>query len=238
MASITKSKVIGKGEKPCNNCGQVRPYSAFYVRSGYGTPEKPAIMDGHFISECKSCMKKRTFDQERLPPWESRVKSEQYAIDYLMAHGIWATTGKMTNAPDVDIAARGMVWVEAKYAELGQRGRTENFVFSLSATQIERGFLAHIVMLICEWPGERTFHLFNWNAPYFYHDNGQIKTSITYTPDEYRKSNAGTRSNCPLTDEVMYNAQDNLKLIDFWQGWIEAALNEGQKPVYGKPFAR
>src|SRR5690606_19055212 len=102
------------------------------VRPTYGTLKKPAVEPGHLVSECVTCMRERGKSPKLLEPWRSRVKSEQIAIDYFMSKGIWATTGKMTNAPDVDLVLWGAVWCEVKHAHIKHRGRSFAGTFTVT----------------------------------------------------------------------------------------------------------
>ena len=226
-------KVIGEGARKCNACGKVLPFSAFYVRSGYGTQDAPAIEPGHFTTECKACMKQRSKGQLRLPPWETLVKSEELAIKALMEHGIWAQTGKATQAPDVDVVAFSAVWIECKHAVLTRRG----FKFSVTPKQQERGYMGHIVMLICEWPGQRyTHHLFDADAPYFYHEDGRAKTGFVFVPGKRKATTRGRGNQWQLTQPVMDAAQDQYELIWSYLAHIRQALLDGRRPEYGKVF--
>jgi hypothetical protein len=237
MNTIAKEKVIGKGSKLCHGCGIVKDYADYYVRATYGTPEKPAVMDGHFVTECKDCMRQRGNTQKRLPPWESQVKSEQLAIDYLMSKGIWATTGKMTNAPDVDIAIWGAIWCEVKHACFNNKGSRNAFTFVTSDSQQERGFLGHIVMLICEYPdGRLTYHFFNASDPVFYRNDGRLKSGIVYRPGQMFPSRKGRGYKYQLTQSVMETAEDNTGLIIEWLTKLRRLLASGKKPEYGKVF--
>ena len=241
MATIAVQKIIGNGSKECRRCHRVKDFSEFYVRPTYGTLGKPAIIDGHFNSECKECLKSRSVTQIRTVPWESTILSEQLAIDYLMSKGIWTQTGKATTAPDVDLVSWGCVWLEVKHSRLEMEtgGRSNRFKFVCTPSQIQRSFLAHVVMLICEYnPSRLTYHLFHSDAPFFYKEDGTLKTGITFTPDELRRSQSGRLGHNPLTQEAMDAAQDNIGLIEQWRCWIANDLSEGERPTYGKPFAR
>lgn len=237
MNTIQKEKVIGKGSKSCRGCGIVKDYADFYVRSTFGTPEKPAVMDGHFNTECKDCLRERGNNQIRLPPWESQVKSEQLAINYLMSKGIWATTGKMTSAPDVDIAIFGMIWCEVKHARLDNKGSRGDFTFVTTPSQQARGFLGHVVMLICEYPdGRFTHHIFNASDPVFYRDEGRLKSGFVFRPGKMEVSKKGRGYEHQLTQPIMDAAQDNVSIIIEWVTKLRHLLASGVKPEYGKVF--
>lgn len=240
MASIRNPKVIGNGEKKCGGeCGKIKPYSQFYTRPTFGTPEKPATEDGHFITECIACMRKRGKQPKRLEPWISRVKHEQLAIDYFMANGVWATTGKMTNAPDVDLALFGLVWCECKLSSFSKRGHKQSCTFNFTPTQQERGLLAHVVMLMVDRPTGMTYHLFSADDPVFYKDDGvSLKSAIVYTAGKRKISTRGRGYNHQLTEPIMQSAQDNVGLVWRWMKRLQQALCDGERPTYGKPFGR
>ena len=240
MTSISKSKVIGNGEKQCNGkCGKIKPYSQFYVRPTFGTLEKPATEDGHFISECIVCMRERGKNPSRLEPWISRVKSEQIAIDYFMAKGIWATTGKMTNAPDVDLALWGVVWCECKLGVIQHRGYKQYCSFNFTPTQQKRGILAHIVLLIVDRPTGMTYHLFPANDSVFYKNDGvSLKSGVMYTVGKRHIETRGKGYHHQLTQPMMDSAQDNIGLVWLWMKKLQEALCDGERPTYGQPFAR
>lgn len=238
MATVAAAKVIGNGSKECNGCHRVKHYTAFYVRSGYGTSKNPAIMDGHFVTECKACMKVRASKQVRCAPWESTVRSEELAITVLMKQGFWATTGKATQAPDVDVCV-GPVWVEVKHAKLDDMRSTPRFSFVATPAQQKRGYLAHVIMLICEYPdGRITYHLFDWDAPFFYFEDMRPKSGYTFTPGKLEASKQGRGNEYQLTQPVMDAAEDDWQLVHDWQKRISEALLHGERPTYGKPFAR
>ena len=240
MKRIASAKVIGKGEKPCNGCHQVKPFAEFYVRPTFGTLDKPAVEPGHLVSECIACMKERGKTPKRLEPWESRVPTEQIAIDYLTSKGIWTTTGKMTNAPDVDLACLGAVWVEVKHCHVRHRGYTSTFMFNMTPSQQKRGFLAHVVMLICEYDdGRLTYHLLPASHPVFYKNDGKsMKSAVSHTVGKRKASTRGKGYKHQITQQLMDEWQDDVGLIWSWMVRIREALVAGEKPEYGKPFAK
>lgn len=170
-------------------------------------------MPGHYLSVCKDCLKAHSGNGKLLPKQESRVETENLAIQRLKQQGIWAQTGKSSNAPDVDVTAMGLVWIEVKKARLELHRTTDTFKFNTTPKQIKRGFLADIVMLICEWKtGRLTYHLFRFDDPIFYTD-GHVKTAFTYVPTrKNRTMQAGKRTS--ITSATMSAAQDNWGLID------------------------
>lgn len=240
MASIPVPKVIGNGSKQCKNkeCGKIKPFSEFYVRSGYGTLEHPALLPGHFVTECIDCMKERGKKPKPKEPWVSLVESENIAIEAFMAHGVGAVTGKSANAPDFDLMLWGWIGAEVKHATVqNKRGESQSFTFNTTPKQQERGFLAHIVVLICEWPdGHMTFHLFDAKEPYFYRPDGRVKSGLTFTPDIYRKGPSGRVGHHALTQAVMDAHKDKWSLVGQYLLKLSNQLRNGARPVYGKPL--
>lgn len=202
-------------EKICTNptCsfeGKPQLLRNFYVRSGY--KDNPTL-PGHYNSECKTCLKNRSGNQNHHPIEESRVRSENLVIQRLKQEGIWAQTGKATDAPDVDVTAWGVVWLECKHSILKPRGYADEFTWVASPKQAERGYLADIVMLICEWkPETYTFHLFRAADPVFYMD-GRLKTGFTYRPGRTRALKHGG-NRVVMTSGMMEAARDNWGLIE------------------------
>jgi len=208
---VTEITLIKKcrGCKLPKLCSPIAADSAFYCVSGVTNPTRL----GHYLSECKDCMKARSVVSNRLPKAESRVLSENLAIEKLKREGIWAQTGKGSSAPDVDVTAWGCVWIEVKLARLLTHRGNQSFKFTTTPKQQQRGFLADIVMLICQW-NERlfTYHLFAADDQIFYTKN-RIKTGFTYTP--LRKYSIGKeRIQTPLTKEMMNSAQNCFELIE------------------------
>lgn len=145
--------------KACARCKSVKSFDEFYLRPAYKNFDNPPTLPGHTVSECKACMKER--GTKRIHPTVPRAKTEQLAIDYLKQRGIWAAPGKSVHAADVDVVAFGCVWIEVKYAKL-ERGF---FKFNSTPTQMKRGYRAHIVMVICDYGDEKTYHLFRATTP-------------------------------------------------------------------------
>lgn len=234
-----KGKFVGAGAKACARCGQTKPFDAFYIRSGYGTAPCPAIQPGHFLTECKACMKVRAKEQTRLPLWESKVPSEHIAIEYLMSLGIPAMVGKSSGTADVDLVAWGCVWIEVKLARIAARGNTQSFVFDLTKKQIERGFLAHVVHLICAWGDDvYTHHFVKPNAQWWYHQDNSRKSAVTYTVGRNHIAPQSRFIPHQLMQADMDAAQDRVELLYGALGRISAALQSGQRPTLGVPFAR
>lgn len=187
-----------------------QPLSEFYVRSGIEVPTLP----GHYLGECKTCMKRRSRErQPLLSDQESRVRTENLTISKLKELGIWAQPGKACSAPDVDVAAWGCVWIEVKHARLEPHGNAKEFTFVMTPKQVKRGFLADLVMLICEWlPETYSYHLFRYDDPVFY-IKGRLKTGFTYRPGRTQALKHGL-NRVVMTSGMMEEARDRWGLIE------------------------
>lgn len=186
-----------------------QPYSQFYVRSGIITPTLP----GHYLSQCKTCLRALNLTAKVLAVEESRVWSENVVIGVLKQQGIWAQTGKGSSAPDVDVTAWGCVWIEVKHARLEPRGGVEEFTFTTTPKQQQRGLLADLVLLLCEWaPENYSFHLFRSDDPVFYIE-GRLKTGFTYRPGRAKALKHGL-NRVVMTSGMMEQARDRWRLIE------------------------
>lgn len=195
--------------KPCCGCKLDKPLTDFYVRSGVTNPSEP----GHYVSECKLCMKRRSKKNGRLDPYEPRVLTEQLAIERLLDVGIFALPGKAISAAEVDVVAWGCVWIEVKYARYESHRGVMKFKFDTTPKQQQRGFLADLVMLICDYGEELTYHLFEANHPVFYMDNGsRVKSGFTFTPGAMEAKKHGD-NRVVMTQPMMDSAQDRWDLI-------------------------
>lgn len=194
--------------KVCVRCKTDKPFSEFYIRSGYNTPDNPPTEPGHYNSECKFCIQDRSKQSKHLPATEPRAKTEIIAINRLHQEGIHALPGKAVLASDVDVVAWGCVWIEVKYSRLGRRhGVVPGFIFNATPAQMRRGFLAHIVMLICEHPdGHCTFHLFDAKDPVFY-IHGRVKSGMTFRPKQLEAIKHG--NNRVVMTQPMMDAAHN-----------------------------
>lgn len=200
--------------KRCTSCKQEKPFSEFYVRSGIDYPTEP----GHYNSECKECLKARSRTTIQLPVTMPRAFTESLAIAYLKHHGIGALPGKAVKATHVDIAAWGHVWIEVKYSKLRSRAGASYFQFNVSPAQRKRGFLAHLVMLICEYPDtRRTYHLFRADHPVFFKD-GHAKNGFTFRPGATHALKHGN-NRVVMTQPMMDEAQDRIDLV--WKTLLE-----------------
>lgn len=193
--------------KPCRGCKVEKILGDFYPRSGVDNPTEP----GHYVSECKVCMKRRSKTNGNLDPYEPRVLTEQLAIERLLDVGIFALPGKAIAASDVDVVAWGCVWIEVKYARLEFQRGVRKFKFNTTPKQQQRGFLADIVMLICDYGEELTYHLFEVNHPVFYMHN-RIKSGFTFTPGALEAKKHGD-NRVVMTQPMMDEMQDRWDLI-------------------------
>lgn len=200
--------------KHCARCKIEKPFSEFYARSGHLNLDNPPTEAGHYNSECKSCIQERDKLTKRLPKTEPRAKTEIIAIERLRRQGIHALPGKAVAATDVDVVAWGAVWLEIKYSRLARgHGINEEFVFGATPAQMRRGFLAHIVMLICEYPDNRyTFHLFNAKDPVFY-IHGRVKSGMSFRPGRVEALKHGN-NRVVMVQSMMDAAQDAWHLIE------------------------
>jgi hypothetical protein len=202
--------------KVCRRCKQEKPVTEFYTRSGISNPTAA----GHYLTECKSCLRERNKHCTRLSKLEPRAFTETIAVNYFRSCGVPVLPGKAVYAADVDLAAWGHVWIEVKYSKL----RTEGlFYFNATVKQQQRGFLAHLVLLICEYPdNQRTFHLFRANDPVFVM-KGRLKTATTFRPGSLHPLKHGN-NRVVMTQTMMDAAQDRLELIEEVRKEISADL--------------
>ena len=149
----------------------------------------------------------------------ARTETEILACDYLHKNGIPALPGKSVGYADVDVAAFGCVPIEVKYSKLAYARKQYRFRYTLTPKQVERGFLADIVILICDWNGypERvepmTFHIFKANNPVFYMGN-RLKNGFDYVPGRSEALKHGN-NRVVMVDGMMESAKDHTQLI--WQ---------------------
>lgn len=197
--------------KVCVHCKIDKPLSEFYVRSGVHNPEIP----GHYLSECKICMMRRSKQYLNLPLRIPRAKTEILAINKLLEVGIPALPGKAVAFPFVDVVAWGCVRIEVKYSVYSRRRLHHGFIFNSTPMQRQRGWRAEVVMLICHWQEEQdTFHLFMKDDPVFYlPTKGRYKEGVTYVPGRVHQRKDSHKSPV-LTDQLMQSAQNNWGLIE------------------------
>lgn len=199
--------------KTCRRCKQVKPLSEFYKRSGYNAADCPPNMIGHYLSECKDCMRERNKTQRRAKDGNSLIYHEQLAIAHLRKQGIHTEASRRNWFPHSDIVCWGCVTLEVKYARLKWDCGRQKFTFTTTKRQQQRGFLANYVILICEYkPGNETFHIFDVDHPVFYMQ-GRMKTGFTFTPGNERALKHG-HNRVVMTQPLMDAAQDAFYLIE------------------------
>lgn len=113
-----------------------------------------------------------------ISPQIPKEQSEIAAIDYLKTHGVPSLPGKALKYSWVDIVAFGCIRIEVKSSKL-ITAKHPYFKWTVSQTQLDRGILADLIMLMCRYEDKTTFHLFKPDCPAFY-DNGIRKTGFTY----------------------------------------------------------
>jgi len=166
--------------KVCRRCKQRKPLSDFYIRSGYKTPTQP----GHWLSECKTCIKERDRVKQRPIKGDSGVIGEQLTIDKLRSVGIHTVKSRRNLFSHSDIVCWGCIPIEVKHAKLKYHRRLHSFTFLTTKRQQQRGFLADLVILVCEFePDDHTFHIFDAHHPVFF-IKGRIKHGFTFVPGQ------------------------------------------------------
>lgn len=185
----------------------LQPVTNFYIRSGVDEPTNP----GHYLSECKDCLKRRNKSPNHLPPDVPRAATEILAIEYLKRNHIPALPGKAYKQADVDILAWGCVRIEVKYSSI--RYYNHYFVFNMTPRQRKRGLLADVVLFVCDYEERQTFHLFDPDDEVFYFKDGRRKSSLTFTPGQTEQFKH-TQNRVKLTQPIMDIAQDRLELIE------------------------
>jgi len=153
--------------KVCARCKILLPLSEYYFRNG-----KPH-------SYCKECIAKTASEHRPLAQQIPKDVSEIAAIDYLKSHGIPSLPGKALNFSWVDVITFGCIRIEVKSSKLFTDKKYNHFKWTVSSTQIERGILADLIMLMCRYDDKTTFHLFRPDCEAFY-DNGKRKTGFSY----------------------------------------------------------
>jgi len=184
--------------KICARCKEPLALSEFYIRNG-----RPH-------SYCKACIALTASEHRPISSQIPKDQSEITAIEYLKAKGIPSLPGKALKYSWVDIVAFGCIRIELKSSKLFTN-TYPHFKWTVSSTQLERGILADLIMLMCRYEDKTTFHLFKPDCPAFY-DNGKRKTGFTYrlgasAPKKYR---AGRPI---MTETMMDEAHDRLTLI-------------------------
>jgi hypothetical protein len=199
--------------KCCTRCKAEKPLTEFYIRSGYQRLDNSPVEPGHYNSECKACLSQRSKVAKRLPDTMPRTKNEILALTYLKKHGIPALPGKALAAADVDVVCYIAVWLEVKLARLERKGNAHRFTFETTPKQQQRGFLADVVMLICEYrPGVYTYHFFRPDHPVFYMQD-RVKSGFTFTPGATKALKHGL-NRVVMTQPMMDEARDRVSLIE------------------------
>ena len=212
--------------KKCNRCKIEKPLAEFYPRSGHTKPDNPPTIPGHYIGDCRACMKERGKTQKRLPKTIPRAATEIIAIDILKKAGIPTLPGKAVHAADCDLVCYGSVWVECKYSKLYKQNGEPAFKFDTTPKQQKDGFRADLVMLICDYPdGNRTAHLFDAKHPVFYME-GRVKSGIVYTVG-LQKQRKHFANRTVMTEPMMNEAKDAFYLIKNRLFAIEQELKNG-----------
>lgn len=211
--------------KECAKCEIRKPLEEFYVRSGYGTAEHPAIIPGHYVSECKECMKARSKAAIKFSRAIPIVPGEIDAIAYLKAHRISAAPGKLFGHAWTDVIALGCIGIEVKHAKLESARGKDKFTFVTTPSQQKKGFSGELVMLVCEYPTKLTHHLFYATDPVFYMKD-RLKVGFTFTPGMYSALKHGN-NRVVMTQGMMNEARDKIDLI--WKCY-EAYFDQ-QNPV-------
>lgn len=205
--------------KPCVSCKQEKSFSAFYTRSGVENPTEP----GHYLSECIACMKARGRNQKHLDPFVPRAASEKLAMAYLWERGYPCFPGKVVQAADVDVVVFGHVWLEVKYARLKYHGNRYAYMFNATPKQQRRGFLAHVVLLMCEHPQTGvSYHLFDAKDPVFYIGD-RVKAGVEFVPGKLEAVKHGA-NRVVMTQGMMDAARDRLHLIDQHLAAVRTAI--------------
>lgn len=156
-------------------------------------------------------MRARAAAKTPIPAGTPRAQSECLAIAYLHGKHIPCLPGKAYQVADVDILAWGCVRIEVKYSTI--RHYNHCFTFGLTQRQRQRGLLADVVLLICDYGDRQTFHLLEPDDPVFYFKDGRRKGGFTFTPGQMQqKKHAQNR--ITLTQPRMDEAQDRIDLIE------------------------
>jgi hypothetical protein len=208
--------------KRCAKCERDRPFSEFYARAGYRTPENPPTEAGHTVSECKACMKLRSQSTNHLSVQTPRTPTEIFALQYLRQQRIFACTGKAASYPHVDVVAWGCVRIEVKYAKLQALGKQMGYRFVATPQQSKHGFRAEVVMLICEDEQGRAHHLFDAIHPVFYMGE-RVKAGFEVVVGK-QEAIKHADNRVVMLQEMMDEARDAVHLIEEHRLRISRAL--------------
>jgi len=209
----------------CTRCKKPKDPSEFYKRPGG---------KGH-LSECKDCMKARSKEQTPLPPTQPREPTEILAIEYLRSKGVHALPGKAVKNSWCDVVAWGAIGIEIKWGHLTSSGTRIEWTFNTTHAQRERGFVGHLVMLVCDPKdgNDPTFHIFRKDDPVFYiwrrgEPGPRLKTGFTYFRGREQALKHG-ENRVVMTDAMMDAAQDNIHLV--WETMAEISRGLMETPI-------
>lgn len=201
--------------KRCLDCENELALTEFYPRSGYEADDDP----GHYLSYCIQCQTARgsaSRSKGRVKVVKpSPIRGEQLVHDELMRQGIWCQYGRNLRDGDtknVDLVCWGVVYIEVKYdtAEWNYRHDSAAFRFSFSKPQQNRGVLADIIALVCEYePDKVSYHFFRANDEVFYNEE-RLKSSV----GTIHNFGAMPRKHKGIPWYMMERARDNLDLIE------------------------
>ncbi len=191
----------------CRICGEEKPLTEFYVKLNPRSKTHWKI--------CKLCWIERSRarhrDVGRNQSAGSRIfpstKQEGDVITILHSLGIWATPGKASIFPHVDVVAWGCVRIEVKSAALNYK---DCFSFRFSARQVREGVKADLIVLMLIRDNNETFHVFPASHPVFYNQNG-LRSSVAYIP---RRRPGYQKLDYWLTAELLDEQQDAWHLIE------------------------
>lgn len=186
----------------CKKCQVEKSLSEYYTRSG-----KPHL---HF-KICKACF--REIGKSQTPSIFNRrnalVESEKEVIDLLSKHGIPALPGKALGHQYADIIAWGCVLIEVKHSKLRP---ADCFLFSFTPQQCKYGIRGDVVVLICDYVNEKTYHVFSADDPIFYFRSGALKPNTCFMPNAKQRKNRVNR--VTLLPEYMKEHQNQWSLVE------------------------
>ena len=195
MPDPTSSLSAPQAQKLCPTCGQRKPLNEFYIRKS-GTP----------YAYCKDCQKLRAKTQTFKPREVPGEPGEADVIAKLRSVGIYAAPGKSSEWRNLDVIAWGCVRIEVKFSSLSDG----QFRFTITNRDKARWLRADVVILVCEWECEKTYHLLPSDHPAFY-INGNLKGGASYAIAPQRRVH---KDRVILTHSVMTTAMNDWGLIE------------------------
>jgi len=191
----------------CRICGEEKPLTEFYVKLNPRSKThwkvcKPCWIDRSNTRDKQVGHTRRVSD--RITP---RIKADGDVINTLHSLGIWATPGKASIYPHVDVVAWGCVRVEVKSAARNYKGF---FSFRFSARQVREGVKADLIVLVLKHDSAETFHVFPASHPVFYNESG-LRSSVAYIP---RRRPGSQKLDHWLTPQLLDEQQDAWHLIE------------------------